>query len=87
MYKLVNDKEKNYTDIPILINAKHYNSVREKFGKLTPEEELKAKEYYNGILNYISTDSILDINPFSKYRNGILEKEAYRENPWYTMLI
>ena len=87
MYKLINDEEKDYTDIPMLINAEHYEAVREKFGKLTHEEEQKAKEYYNGILNYIPADSISAFNPFSEYRNGILEKEAYKENPWYTMLI
>jgi len=87
MHKLINDKEKNYADIPILINAEHYETVREKFGSLTPEEEQRAIEYYNGILNYISADSISAFNPFSSYRNGILEKEAYKETPWYTMLL
>ena len=87
MHKLINDEEKNYTDIPMLINAKHYESVRENLGSLSPEEKQKAEEYYNGILNYVSADSISALNPFSEYRNGILEKEAYKENPWYTMLI
>ncbi len=87
MHKLINDEEKDYTDIPMLINEEHYKGVREKFGSLTSEEEQKAKEYYNGILNYTSADSISAFNPFSEYRNGILEKEAYKENPWYTMII
>ena len=88
MHKLINDEEKDYTDIPMLINEKHYESVREKFGKLTPEEEQKANEYYNGILNYVGADSWFTANnPYSEYRNGILEKEAYKETPWYTMII
>lgn len=88
MHKLINDEEKDYTDIPMLINEKHYEEVRAKFGNLTPEEEQKAKEYYDGILNYASANSMIEaFNPFSEYRNGILEKEAYKENPWYTMLI
>lgn len=87
MHKLINDEEKNYADIPILINAEHYETVREKFGSLTPEEEQKAEEYYDGILNYVSVDSLSAFNPFSSYRNGVLEKEAYKETPWYTMLI
>lgn len=87
MHKLINDKEKNYTDIPMLINQQHYEKVRDRFGSLTAEEKQKAEEYYNGILNYIPADLISAFNPFSEYRNGILEKEAYKENPWYTMLI
>lgn len=87
LHKLINDEEKSYADIPMLINEKHYEEVKAKYGKLTPEEEQKAKVYYDGILNYISADSLSAFNPFSEYRNGILEKEAYKENPWYTMLI
>ena len=59
----------------------------EQLIRIASEEEQKAKEYYNGILNYIPADSISAFNPFSEYRNGILEKEAYKENPWYTMII
>ena len=79
---ILTNKNATYNDIPIIINENHYKKVIEEKGQLTPEEEKKANEYYDALVNYQLPKYPLDAyNPFSKYRNNILEQEAYKENP------
>ena len=81
LHTLLNNPEATYNDIPIVIDAKHYQEVIDKKGKLTSEEEAKADEYYKAMLDYKSVNFFSALNPWSDYRQNILEKEAYKENP------
>ncbi len=78
---LLNNPDATYNDIPIVIDSKHYQEVIDKRGKLSAEEEIKADEYYKAMLNYKSVNFFSALNPWSDYRQNILEKEAYKENP------
>lgn len=78
---LLTKEEASYDDFPIIIDAEHYNKVIEKKGKLTPEEEVKAEEYFKALTNYTNVTFANAFNPFGGYRNNILEQEAYKENP------
>ena len=78
---LLKNPKATYNDIPIIIDEKHYQNVIDKKGELTPEEEVKADLYYKAMLDYKSINSLNAFNPFSSYRQNILEKEAYKENP------
>lgn len=77
---LENDKA-TYNDIPIIIDAEHYNKIIAKKGSLTKDEEQKADEYYKALTNYTPVSAWDAYNPFGSYRNNILEKEAYQANP------
>ena len=82
MHRLMNDEAKTYKDIPMLINKEHYETVRQKLGKLSKEEEKLANKYYEAFLNYKILSSAIDVlNPWSDYYNNILEKEAYAVMP------
>ena len=41
------------TSIPIIIDAKHYEEVRNKKGPLTKDEEVMAEKYYNAQLEFL----------------------------------
>ncbi|MBO6272416.1 hypothetical protein J6O48_06520 [bacterium] len=81
LHTLLNNPDATYNDIPIVIDLKHYQEVIDKKGKLTPDEETKADEYYKAMLDYKSVNFFSALNPWSDYRQNILEKEAYKENP------
>ena len=81
MNTLLNDKNAGMDDIPIIINTAHYQEVIDKKGPLTPEEEKKADKYYNAMINYVPCDINGVFNPWSDYRQNLLEKEAYKESP------
>lgn len=81
MHRLMNDKVKTYKDIPMLINKEHYETVRQKLGKLSTEEEKLANKYYEAHLKYKTPSAIDVLNPWSDYYNNILEKEAYAVMP------
>ncbi len=78
---ILTQKSADYNDIPMIINENHYKKIIEEKGQLTPEEEKKAEEYYEALINYKPVSAIEAYNPFGKYRNNILEQEAYKENP------
>jgi len=84
---LLNDKNATYNDLPVFINAKHYEEVIKKEGPLSKEEEAKADAYFDAAVKYTPLNVFNMFNPFSSYYNNILEKEAYKENPWYTRII
>lgn len=84
---IINNPNATYNDLPVFINQKHYEEVIKKDGTLTPEEAEKADKYYDAALNYPQLTSWNMLNPFSPYYNNLLEKEAYKENPWYTRII
>ena len=81
LHTLLNKPEATYNDLPIVIDSKHYQEVIDKKGKLSPEEEAKADEYYKAMLDYKPITLLGALNPWSSYRQNILEKEAYKENP------
>lgn len=81
LHTLLNNPEATYNDIPIVIDSKHYQEVIDKKGKLTADEEVKADEYYKAMLDYKPISLLGALNPWSGYRQNILEKEAYKENP------
>lgn len=81
MHILLTDINATYDDIPIIIDAKHYEEVRNKKGPLTKDEEVMAEKYYNAQLEYPNVNFLSTYNPFSKYYDNLLEKEAYKESP------
>ena len=81
MHILLTDENATYDDIPIIIDAKHYEEVRNKKGPLTKDEEVMAEKYYNAQLEYPNVNFLSTYNPFSKYYDNLLEKEAYKESP------
>ena len=78
---IFNKKDCTADDIPMLIDVQHYEDVRSKKGKLSPEEERKAEQYYQAQINYPKTTTWNMLNPFSDYYDNLLEKEAYKESP------
>lgn len=78
---LLQNKNATYNDIPMVIDEKHYSKIVEQQGPLSKEEEKKAQEYYQAIIDYPQSNFIQMLNPFSKYHNNPLEIEAYKENP------
>lgn len=86
LYKLSYEKDTTSKDIPIVINKEFYQNTINKQGKLTTEEEAKAKKYFEAYEKYPAKIGLLEAyNPGSNYRQNLLEKEAYKMNPWYTM--
>ena len=81
IHTMLNKSDATYDDIPIVIDSTHYQEVINKRSKLTAEEEAKADEYYQAMLDYEPVNILGAINPWSSYRQNILEKEAYKENP------
>lgn len=81
IHTVLNNPDATYNDIPMVINAEHYQEVIDKKGMLLPEEEIKADEYYKAMLDYKPVSFFASLNPWSDYRQNLLEKEAYRENP------
>ena len=81
LHTLLNNPKATYNDIPIVIDSKHYQEVIDKMGKLSAEEETKADEYYKAMLDSKPISMLGALNPWSDYRQNILEKEAYKENP------
>lgn len=86
IYKLINEPNTSYKDLPIVINKDYYQKIREKKGKLSPQEELKADKYLEAYLEYPNKITFFSgLNPKSTYKQNLLEKEAYKVNPWYTL--
>ncbi len=81
IHTLLTDKNATYNDVPIVIDEKYYQEIANKKGKLSPEEEEKANQYFQAMLDYPKVNFWRTINPFSSYYNNKLEREAYRENP------
>lgn len=81
LHVLTHNKDAGIDDIPMVIDAKHYEKVRAEKGKLSQEEETKANAYYQAQLDYPQLTAWQMLNPFSKYRDNLLEIEAYRQNP------
>ncbi len=81
LYILVNNKDAGVNDIPLVIDAQHYEAVRKEKGALTKEESEKAEKYYQAQLDYPQLTAWQMLNPFSEYRDNLLEREAYKENP------
>lgn len=85
LYKVMFEPETQPKDIPIIINKDYYEQVRAKKGKLSEAEEKKAQEYLKAYEEYPTIVGFTQmINPRSQYRQNIMEKEAYKMNPWYT---
>ena len=84
---LYNNENATYNDIPTFINEKHYQEVIQKEGNISETEEVKANKYYNAAINYTIPTSKNMFNPFSDYHNNLLEKEAYKEIPWYARIL
>lgn len=85
LYKVMHEPETQQKDIPIIINKNYYEQVRAKKGKLSAAEEKKAQEYLKAYEEYPATVGFFQmINPNSQYRQNLMEKEAYKMNPWYT---
>jgi len=83
LHIILNDKNANINDIPMVIDEKHYKKVINKKGKLTPEEEIMADKYYQAQIDYPKLTVWNMLNPFSDYYNNLLEREAYKENPGF----
>ncbi len=81
IYTLLTNKNATYEDIPMIINRDYYENVRKTKGALTKEEEKKAELYYQAQIDYPRLTIFQLFNPFGAYRNNLLEKEAYKENP------
>ena len=81
LYTLLNNENAGVDDIPMVIDTKHYEKVRSEKGPLSKEEETKAEAYYQAQLDYPQLTAWQLLNPFSKYRDNLLEREAYKENP------
>ena len=79
LHILINNSGATYNDIPMCIDEEHYLKVVAEKGKLTPEEETKANEYYKAFMDYTAPKNFINAyNPFSSYRKNKLEKEAYK---------
>ena len=83
IHTLLTNKDATDKDIPMVINRDYYENVRAKKGPLTPEETQKAQQYYQAQIDYPNFTIFQALNPFSKYYNNLLEKEAYKENPGF----
>lgn len=81
LHTLLNNPDATYDDIPIVIDAQHYQEVIDKKGPLSNEEETKADKYYKAMLDYPELNFMSGINPWSSYRRNLLEKEAYQQYP------
>ncbi len=84
---LLNNENAGYNDIPVVADMSHYEKIIAEKGALTPEEEEKANQYFDAIINYSDINPLNAFNPFGSYRNNILEKEAYKENQSWLMRI
>ncbi len=86
MYKIIFEKDTTYKDIPIVINEDFYRQHKNSKGELSEKEEKKAQQYLEAYENYPAKIDFLQLyNPLSEYRQNLLEKEAYKMNPWYTL--
>lgn len=86
LYKVMYEKDITPKDIPIIINKDFYQQIKTKKGRLSFEEEEKAQDYIKAYENYPKRVGFMEaINPNSNYRQNLLEKEAYKKNPWYTL--
>lgn len=83
IHTLITNKKANYNDIPMIIDRSYYENVRKQKGELTQEEKQKAELYYQAQIDYPQLNIFQMLNPFSKYRDNLLEKEAYKENPGF----
>ena len=83
IHTLITNKNANYNDIPMIIDKSYYENVRKQKDKLTPEEKQKAELYYQAQIDYPQLTVFQLLNPFSKYRDNLLEVEAYKENPGF----
>jgi len=81
LHVLTHNKDAEIDDIPMVIDAKHYEKVRAEKGQLSKEDEAKANAYYQAQLDYPQLTAWQMLNPFSKYHDNLLEREAYRQNP------
>lgn len=78
LYKVIYDKNANPDNIPIIINKEFYEKAKVSKGHLTEKEEIKAQKYLEAYEKYPTKIDFLDMqNPFSDYRQNLLEKEAY----------
>lgn len=84
---LLNNENATYNDIPVVTDMSHYEKLIAEKGALTPEEEEKANQYFDAIINYSDVSPLNAFNPFGSYRNNVLEKEAYKENQSWFMRI
>lgn len=73
---MMEDKNYDYKKLPMIIDKKHYEEAIGKRGKLNEEEKKLAEKYLEAYKDYPSLNFWQTINPFSKYKNNILEKEA-----------
>ena len=87
MHTLLTNENATRDDIPMIINTEHYEKVRKEKGPLTAEEAEKAELYYKAQLEYPNTTFLTVLNPFSKYYDNLLEKEAYKESPCFATRI
>lgn len=85
LYKVIYEKNTNPKDIPIIINKDFYQQVIKNKGKLTPQEEKKAQAYFEAYENYPEKIGLEAYLPNSDYRQNLMEKEAFKMNPWYTL--
>jgi len=78
LYKVLYDKNANPDNIPIIINKEFYENAKSTREPLTEEEENKAQLYLEAYEKYpVKVGYFQSINPFSDYRQNLLEKEAY----------
>lgn len=82
LHILMTNPDAGMNDIPMVIDAKHYQEIIDKKGRLSAEDEKKADIYYKAMLDYSPARSWMTAyNPWSSYRQNLLEKEAYKVNP------
>lgn len=85
LHKLISEPNTQPKDLPMIINKDFYEQIKAKKGKLTDAEEKKAQAYFKAYEEYPAQVGFLQIfNPKSTYRQNLMEKEAYKMNPWYT---
>ncbi len=82
MYTLIYKKNVQPKDIPMIINEAFYKKAAQAHGPLSPQEVQKAELYFKAWEQYspVQWTSLL---PWSKYKNNLLEQEAFDTMPWY----
>lgn len=79
IHTLMTNPDASIDEIPMFINEQHYREVAQKKGKLSPEEEQKAQQYFEAAKNYTIPGGLGIYNPWNPYYSNLLEKEAFEQ--------
>ena len=74
---ILNNKDYDYKKLPMIINKEHYEEATKKRGKLSEEEKKLAEKYLEAYKDYPGLNFWQTMNPFSKYKNNILENALF----------